>query len=136
MKVNDKFLFGCYTRAGRDQDSVDDEGFVRAHAYTVLGAYEIEAPKEGDKKKKGRKSDNKPSYVNKDGKIRLLKIHNPWGNAEWNGAWSDGSKEWTGEIMKELNHTFDDDGTFFIAFQDFLKFFPVIDRIRFIGPEW
>lgn len=29
-----------------------------------------------------------------------------------------------------------DDGTFFISYQDFLKFYPVIDRIRLIGPEW
>jgi Calpain family cysteine protease len=136
MQVNDKFLFGAYTRGGRDADSADDEGFVRGHAYTVLGAHEIDPPKPRNKKKKGKDDEDKPSYISKDGKVRLLKLHNPWGRQEWNGPWSDGSKEWTHEIMKELDHTFDDDGTFFIAFPDFLKFFPVIDRIRLIGPEW
>lgn len=38
--------------------------------------------------------------------------------------------------MKELDHTFDDDGIFWIGYKDFLKFYPVIDRIRLIGPEW
>jgi hypothetical protein len=136
MKVNDKFLFGCYTRAGRDSTSADEDGFVRAHAYTVLAAHEIDAAKVNSNSKKGKSLDTKPKWVTKDGKVRLLKLHNPWGNQEWNGAFSDGSKEWTHEIMKELDHTFGNDGTFFITFQDFLKFFPVIDRIRLIGPEW
>jgi Calpain family cysteine protease len=138
MQVNDKFLFGCYTRAGRDSESADEDGFVRAHAYTVLAAKEIDASKVNIQPKKGKTKDPdaKPKWVTKDGKVRLLKVHNPWGNQEFNGAFSDGSKEWTSEIMKELNHTFGNDGTFYITFQDFLKFFPVIDRIRLIDPEW
>jgi hypothetical protein len=38
--------------------------------------------------------------------------------------------------MKELDHTFGDDGIFWISYKDFLKFYPEIDRIRLIGPEW
>jgi len=38
--------------------------------------------------------------------------------------------------MKELNHTFGDDWTFYISYESFLKFYPIIDRIRLIGPEW
>jgi Calpain family cysteine protease len=135
-QVNDKFLFGCGTRKGRDNDSADDEGFVRGHAYTVLDAREIVVPPREEKKKKKNKKDDEDKNKTKDGKVRLLKLHNPWGNQEWNGPWSDGSKEWTPDIMKELNHTMGDDGTFFISYQDFLKFYPVIDRIRLIGPEW
>ncbi|KAF2673466.1 cysteine proteinase [Microthyrium microscopicum] len=140
MQVNDKFLFGCGTRKGRDSDSADDEGFVRGHAYTVLEAREIDAPPlEGrklSKKKLKEEQEKRKKEITKDGKIRLLKLHNPWGNQEWNGAWSDGSKEWTPDVLKELNHTMGDDGTFFISYQDFLKYYPVIDRIRLIGPEW
>lgn len=35
---------------------------------------------------------------------------NPWGKTEWTGAWSDGSAEWTPEMMLKLNHRFGDDG--------------------------
>jgi len=87
--VNKHFLFGCGSREGRVNDPSDKEGFVRGHAYTVLEAREV-------------------PY--KDEPLRLLKVRNPWGSQEWNGAWSDGSKEWTAEMMKELNHTFGDDG--------------------------
>src|ERR1700760_25234 len=97
-QVNDKFLFGCGTRKGRDNGSADDEGFVRGHAYTVLAAREIVAPVLPEKKKKKKEE---KQHIEPNGKIRLLKLRNPWGNQEWNGAWSDGSKEWTPDVMKE-----------------------------------
>ncbi|KAF1989635.1 cysteine proteinase, partial [Aulographum hederae CBS 113979] len=111
MCVNKDFLFGCGSRRGRDSDPQDDEGFVRGHAYTILEAREI-------------------------GDLKLLKVRNPWGKTEWNGAWSDGSKEWNAEMLTKLNHTFGDDGIFWISFTDFLKYYYEIDRIRLFGPEW
>ncbi|KAF2761112.1 cysteine proteinase, partial [Pseudovirgaria hyperparasitica] len=110
-QVNKDFLFGCGSRYGRDSDPRDDEGFVRGHAYSVLEAREVN-------------------------ELRLLKIRNPWGETEWNGAWSDGSKEWTPEMMKELGHTFGDDGIFWISYKDFLKYYPEIDRTRLFDDSW
>ncbi|RDI78654.1 Methylenetetrahydrofolate reductase 2 [Venturia inaequalis] len=138
LEVNVNFLFGCGSRQGRDNDPADEEGFVRGHAYTVLSAREITKPANiiAEEDRAALKLGRKRRAKEADGKLRLLKLRNPWGSQEWNGAWSDGSKEWTADVMKELDHTFGDDGIFWISYKDFLKFYPEIDRIRLIGPEW
>jgi hypothetical protein len=138
LQVNKTLLFGCGSRTGRDYDPADDEGFVRGHAYTVLEAREIDKPKNimENEERAAIKAGRKYTDKKRNEKVRLLKLRNPWGSQEYNGAWSDGSKEWTPDVMKELDHTFGDDGIFWIAYPDFLKFYPEIDRIRLIGPEW
>ncbi|KAG6853132.1 hypothetical protein C0991_006655 [Blastosporella zonata] len=65
-------------------------GLHGGHAYSVLRAVE---------------------YNNK----RFVVLRNPWGNSEWTGPWSDGSKEWTAKwlpALEKLNHSFGDDGQF------------------------
>lgn len=57
------------------------KGFVGSHAYAVLEAWE-----EGD--------------------LKLLKLRNPWGEVEWEGDWSDGSKLWTADMMTKLVRTY------------------------------
>jgi len=139
MQVNDKFLFGCGSRRGRDNDPADEEGFVRGHAYTVLSAREIDKPKSliaMEEKEAAKKGEIKKKKKGNNGKVRLLKLHNPWGKQEWNGAWSDGAKEWTAEVLETLDHTFGDDGLFWISYEDFLKYYPEIDRIRLFGDDW
>ena len=63
-------------------------------------------------------------------------VKNPWGRTEWNGPWSDGSKEWTAEALKELQFTFGDDGIFWIPYEDFLRRYDRIWRTRLFGPDW
>lgn len=49
---------------------------------------------------------------------------------EWNGAWSDKSKEWTfipDYQKKEIGLTFDRDGEFWISYKDFLAHFDKMD---------
>ncbi|KAF5724940.1 calpain [Fusarium mundagurra] len=44
--------------------------------------------------------------------LRLVKPRNPWGKVRkgiWEGAWSDGSKEWTTEVQEEMDHKFGSD---------------------------
>jgi hypothetical protein len=45
------------------------------------------------------------------GGLRLIKVRNPWGNTEWNGAYSDNSSSWTPALKKEVDFTAAD-GTF------------------------
>jgi len=73
-------------------------------------------------------------------KVKLIRIRNPWGRGEWNGAWGDGSKEWTPQLMKHFKYTFENDGTFFMRFEDFLKNFNRIYVLRLMtdseGEVW
>jgi len=55
---------------------------------------------------------------------RLLNIRNPWGNFEWDGAWSDKSPLWTDRMKSALKPVLDEnDGTFWMNYEDFLKNF-------------
>ncbi|RUS27518.1 hypothetical protein BC938DRAFT_483125 [Jimgerdemannia flammicorona] len=52
----------------------------------------------------------------------LIRLHNPWGEGEWNGPWADDSKEWAivpKSRKKELGVKFADDGDFWMSFSDF-----------------
>lgn len=69
-----------------------------------------------------------------------VKNRNPWGKAKkgiWEGAWSDGSKEWTAEVQEELGHNFGGDSVFWISYDDLLRKYQHFDRTRlFRDPDW
>ncbi|ESZ92336.1 hypothetical protein SBOR_7285 [Sclerotinia borealis F-4128] len=109
LKVNKDFLFGC--AAGIFWGRGNRKGIYEGHAYSILQAVEI------------------------DGQ-RLVLLRNPWGEGEWKGAWSDGSKEWTPEWMKKLEHRFGDDGSFWMSYEDLLKKYQTFDRTRLFTDEW
>lgn len=53
----------------------------------------------------------------------MLKVRNPWGTNEWQGDWSDKSQKWTSEYKEMLKHDDSEDGTFWISYDDFLKYY-------------
>ena len=67
---------------------------------------------------------------------------NPWGKrswngvGEWNGPWSDGSKEWTPYWIKKLNHRFGDDGEFWMSYNDLCRKFETLHRTRLFDDTW
>ncbi|KAF7334595.1 Calpain catalytic domain-containing protein [Mycena venus] len=64
---------------------------------------------------------------------RFLVIRNPSGQTGWNGPFSDGSKEWTPELMNalpQMGHQFGAAGQFIMEYKDFLACFAQIDRTR------
>ncbi|XP_075987932.1 calpain-A-like isoform X3 [Anticarsia gemmatalis] len=89
-------------------------GLIRGHAYSVTKVkyVDIETP-------------------NRSGKIPLLRLRNPWGNeAEWNGPWSDKSPEWRyipDSEKEEMGLNFDDDGEFWMSYQDFSHHFSRVE---------
>ena len=89
---------GNYTAA-----AIESLGLITNHAYTVISAHVV------------------TNYLGE--KVQLLKIRNPWGKLEWNGDWSDKSDKWTPTLKKEVGISDEDDGTFFMDFRDYFKFF-------------
>lgn len=55
---------------GGETEADTGNGILQNHAYGVLDFVEVKGAK-------------------------LVRIRNPWGQGEWKGKWSDGSKEWT-----------------------------------------
>uniref|UniRef100_A0A3B3HTV9 Calpain-3 n=1 Tax=Oryzias latipes TaxID=8090 RepID=A0A3B3HTV9_ORYLA len=82
-------------------------GLVKGHAYSVTAVDE-----------------------QKESKVRLVRLRNPWGQVEWNGPWSDNSKEWAtlSKAEKEkLQHQSAEDGEFWMSFEDFKKNYTKIE---------
>ncbi|PYH76976.1 cysteine proteinase [Aspergillus uvarum CBS 121591] len=97
-------------------------GLALGHAYSILRAMEEE---------------------DEDGKkVRLVLVRNPWGErntggvGEWNGPWSDGSREWSPYWLQKLQHRFGDDGMFWMAYEDLLSTFVFLHRTRIFDETW
>jgi len=67
---------------------------------------------------------------------RLLRLRNPWGKEEWNGAWSDDAPEWTPELLAYFEYSGENDGTFFMEFSDWCNEFNQCLCAHVIEPKW
>mmetsp|Transcript_12488 Transcript_12488/g.10739 ORF Transcript_12488/g.10739 Transcript_12488/m.10739 type:complete len:247 (-) Transcript_12488:110-850(-) len=88
-----KFIMTCSPRSGQNKS---ETGLVSGHAYTLISAFEVEG-------------------------VRLLRIRNPWGGGEWKGDYSDSSDKWTDSLKKAVGYVDENDGSFFMTFDDFRK---------------
>uniref|UniRef100_A0A8C5QDE2 Uncharacterized protein n=1 Tax=Leptobrachium leishanense TaxID=445787 RepID=A0A8C5QDE2_9ANUR len=107
-----KNLLNCSktTPAGENIESVTAQNIVTGHAYSVTGAEEVLS---GDKM------------------VKLVRVRNPWGNKEWNGAWSDTSPEWN-TVSKDVRDALckvKDDGECWMSHEDYLRNF---DRLKIV----
>ncbi|XP_065645117.1 calpain-5 isoform X2 [Hydra vulgaris] len=90
-----------------------DTGLIKGHAYGISAVKKITL------------GQNFFSSFNTE-TLYLVKLRNPWGEKEWNGAWSDGSAEWKKLSVKErekLGIKNENDGEFWMSFDDFCKHF-------------
>lgn len=102
-EFNDKnYLMAVGSVATATREEQDAKGIVHGHAYSLLDV------------KKGIAGDDGNTYD-------LLQLRNPWGEKEWNGAWSDDSDLWEANknIAAECGWVKKDDGIFWISFEDF-----------------
>ncbi|KAL2083282.1 hypothetical protein ACEWY4_021055 [Coilia grayii] len=103
-------LLGCSIdiTSKYETEAVTAQKLVKGHAYSVTGAEVVHV--------RGRE-------------VELIRIRNPWGQVEWTGAWSDGSREWdsirTDERAK-LDHA-SEDGEFWMSYSDFVRHFSRVE---------
>lgn len=113
-------LIGCSIEA-QDESQRENElpnGLVKGHAYSITYVLDLEVG--------GRR-------------LPMLRLRNPWsGTSEWNGPWSDQSREWSmiSDYEKQkIGLTFDADGEFWIAFHDFQKNFTRVELCNLTPDE-
>ncbi|VDO28898.1 unnamed protein product [Onchocerca flexuosa] len=90
-------------------------GLVKGHAYAVTAVRFIEL-----------NAKSHSSFFATVERQMMIRLQNPWGEKEWNGPWSDGSKEWTqvtDALIKELDITVEEDGEFWMPWNEFIHYF-------------
>ncbi|XP_047668426.1 calpain-2 catalytic subunit-like isoform X3 [Tachysurus fulvidraco] len=104
-------LLSTYISASNDEkEHKTAEHLVKKHVYSITAAQKV----------KVRKSDKV---------VELLRLRNPWGYMEWNGAWSDSSKEWdevSPEDKAKLNYSAND-GEFWMTYTDYIQRYSQLD---------
>ncbi|XP_028977368.1 calpain-5a isoform X1 [Esox lucius] len=101
-------------------------GLVKGHAYAVTDVRRI------------RLGHGLMAYFRSD-KLTMIRLRNPWGEKEWNGAWSDSSEEWNKVSKTErekIGVTVQDDGEFWMNFDDFCQYFSDLIMCRLINTSY
>jgi calpain len=84
-----------------DVEHVRSTGLVAKHAYAINGVTQVEYG---------------------DGTVNLVRLRNPWGHTEWDGAWSDSSEEWKSvpdDVKKDIGLVVQDNGEFWMPMSAF-----------------
>lgn len=105
----------CYPiTCGVDREQVGDVGLLADRKYSVICAREVRTEEE---------------WI-----LRMVKMRNPYGIGKWTGRWSDSSDAWNvnPDVRTALNYDprKHKDGSFWISFSDFDKYFELIDFVR------
>uniref|UniRef100_A0A8B9ZSE5 Calpain catalytic domain-containing protein n=1 Tax=Anas zonorhyncha TaxID=75864 RepID=A0A8B9ZSE5_9AVES len=129
LKVHNRGgLISCSIKAtsAADMEARLACGLVKGHAYAVTDVRKV------------RLGHGLLSFF-KSEKLDMIRMRNPWGEREWNGPWSDTSEEWQKVSKSErekMGMTVEDDGEFWMTFEDFCKYFTDIIKCRLINTSY
>uniref|UniRef100_A0A665TEA6 Calpain 5a n=1 Tax=Echeneis naucrates TaxID=173247 RepID=A0A665TEA6_ECHNA len=129
LKVHNRGgLISCSIRAtsAADMEARLACGLVKGHAYAVTDVRRV------------RLGHGLLAYFRSD-KLTMIRMRNPWGQREWNGAWSDSSEEWQRVSKSErekIGVTVQDDGEFWMTFDDFIANFTDLILCRLINTSY
>ncbi|XP_035535532.1 calpain-5-like [Morone saxatilis] len=129
LKVHDRGgLISSSIRATSESDIEArlDCGLVKGHAYAVTDVRKV------------RLGHGLLAYFKSD-KLNMIRLRNPWGQREWNGPWSDSSEEWLKVSKSErekIGVTVQDDGEFWMTFDDFIANFTDMILCRLINTSY
>ncbi|XP_036005988.1 calpain-5 [Fundulus heteroclitus] len=129
LKVHNRDgLISCSIRAitAEDMEAKLACGLVKGHAYAVTDVRRV------------RLGHGLLSYFKSD-KLNMIRMRNPWGQREWNGPWSDSSEEWKKVSKSErerMGVTVQDDGEFWMTFDDFIANFTDLILCRLINTSY
>ncbi|XP_040195924.1 calpain-5 [Rana temporaria] len=129
LKVHNRGgLISCSIKAtsAADMEARLSCGLVKGHAYAVTDVRKV------------RLGHGLMAFF-KSEKLDMIRMRNPWGEREWNGPWSDSSEEWQKVSKSErekLGVTVQDDGEFWMTFEDFCKYYTDIIMCRLINTSY
>lgn len=129
LKVHNRGgLISCSIRAtsAADMEARLACGLVKGHAYAVTDVRRV------------RLGHGLLAYFKSD-KLTMIRMRNPWGQREWNGPWSDSSEEWKKVSKSErerIGVTVQDDGEFWMTFDDFIANFTDLILCRLINTSY
>ncbi|KAK3095784.1 hypothetical protein FSP39_019019, partial [Pinctada imbricata] len=122
--VENKSLVNCNIQCQRTEVGKElPQGLILGHGYNVTKVLDIKV----DKKHQGAVGNSI---------LKMVRLSNPWGTKEWNGPWADDSPEW-GKLNKteweKLGLKFQQEGEFWMNFDDFLANFSNVDICHFVN---
>ncbi|XP_045201213.2 calpain-5-like [Mercenaria mercenaria] len=120
---NHSLMGSSITDTSKERESKTSSGLVTGHAYSITAVKRI-------KLGKGLFSIFSRDY------LEMVRCRNPWGGSEWTGAWSDGSEEWkkvSNSQKKDIGLTSDEDGEFWMSFEDFCHHFTEVEICHIIN---
>lgn len=111
------FLLGCANTVkdenGNQEDMIGPQGILSNHAYGIMKIVEVQ-------------------------ELQMIRIRNPWGQAEWTGKFCDDDEAWDDNkgLKDKLDYKFMNDGNWWMEFKDFCAYFNKVYLCKIFPSTW